>query len=78
MSKEWEEELTKALENFVDVYRINYYKSLMIELKKNSTKGDLFLMIFAMVYKIKIDNLKAKENMEKEQKIKCWWTRKAL
>nr|QWO71435.1 RNA polymerase [Termitomyces sp. DKA64] len=61
---EWNNKIILAIDNFIHEYEINNFKKLVTEMKKNSGKSELFLLIFAIKYKVREQNLKRKEVVE--------------
>nr|QWO71427.1 RNA polymerase [Termitomyces sp. K1Aa] len=64
---DWNDKLVKALNDFIHGYEINNYENLIKEIEKNNGRGELFLIIFALKYKIKEKNLKLEQKMEKKK-----------
>nr|QWO71430.1 RNA polymerase [Termitomyces sp. K1Ac] len=65
---DWNDKLVKALDSFTHAYEINNYEKLIKEIKKNNGKGELFLLIFVLKYKIKEKNLVLKQRTEEIKK----------
>nr|QWO71438.1 RNA polymerase [Termitomyces sp. T123] len=61
---EWYNKIIKAINNFIHEYEINNFHNLVTEMKKNSGKSELFLLIFAFKYKVRESNLKRKIELE--------------
>nr|QWO71425.1 RNA polymerase [Termitomyces sp. T73sscA] len=72
---DWNDKLVKALDNFTHEYEINNYEKLVKEIKLNNGKGELFLLIFALKFRIKEKNKKI-ETKAKEYSAKLTNIRK--